>query len=307
MKITVKQLGYFIAVAEAGSIAGALPSLNVSQSVVTEAIHKLEGTLGTALFARHARGMGLTHAGHQFLRHAEAVMVALESAERSIRARPDAVQGTLNLGVGSLVTAYYLPELLARFERVFPGVTVNVTEDRRQDIEHRLIGGELDLAVMNVASYGGGVGLDRQAVETRTLIRAPWLVWLPGSHPLLGAQSVSLTQLRGERLLTLKSDELEDGTRQMLKMGGLRAAGLRTSSTEALRSLVALGLGVAVLPSLLYRPWSLEGDRLASRPVTESLPPLEVGVAWRRGSPLSAVAEQFLVVVGEHARTHGTP
>jgi DNA-binding transcriptional LysR family regulator len=305
LKITVKQLSYFIAVAEAGSIAGALPTLNVSQSVVTEAIHKLEGTLGTPLFVRHARGMGLTHAGHQFLRHAEAVMAALESAERSIRARPDTVQGTLNLGVGSLVTAYYLPELLSRFERVFPGVSVNVTEDRRQDIEHRLIGGELDLAVMNVASYG--TGLDRQAIETRTLIRAPWLAWLPGNHPLLSAQTVSLSQLRGERLLTLKSDELEDGTRQILALGGLKAAGLRTSSTEALRSLVALGLGVAVLPSLLYRPWSLEGDRLASRPISESLPPLEVGVAWRRGSPLSAVAEQFLVVVGEHARTHGTP
>lgn len=304
MKITVKQLSYFIAVAEAGSIAGALPTLNVSQSVVTEAIHKLEGTLGTALFARHARGMGLTHAGHQFLRHAEEVMAALESAERSIRARPDTVQGTLNLGVGSLVTAYYLPELLARFERVFPGVTVRVTEDRRQDIEHRLIGGELDLAVMNVASHGGG-GLDRQAIETRTLIRAPWLAWLPGNHPLLQVEKVSLAQLRGERLLTLKNDELEDGTRQILKLGGLRAAGLRTASTEALRSLVALGLGVAVLPSLMYRPWSLEGDRLASRPIAEALPQLEVGAAWRRGSPLSEVAEQFLVVVGEHARTHG--
>lgn len=77
---------------------------------------------------------------------------------------------------------------------------------------------------------------------------------------------------------------------------------VRTDSIEAMRSLVAVGIGMAVLPNLMYRPWSLEGDRLESRPLLEDLPGLEIGVAWRRGSVLSEAARQFLVVVGEHSR-----
>jgi len=296
VQISLKQLVYFIAVAESGSISKALTSLNVTQSVVTEAIKKLEETLGAELFTRHARGMILTHAGHQFLRHAHEVLAALRNAEQAIRERPDATTGQLNLGVTSLVTAYYLPYLLDRFERVFPGVQVAVVEDRRGYIEHLLINGELDVAVMNVSM------VDKQALETRTLLRAPWRVWLPTNHPLVQQEAVSLENLREERFLYLKNDELEEVTQQIYRLSGFPRVAVRTDSIEAMRSLVALGIGVAVLPNLMYRPWSLEGDRLESRPLLEDLPRLEIGVAWRRGSALSEAARQFLVVVGEHSR-----
>lgn len=297
MQISLKQLVYFIAVAESGSISKALTSLNVTQSVVTESIKKLEDTLGTELFTRHARGMVLTHAGHQFLRHAHEVLAALRGAEQAIRERPDTMTGRLNLGVTSLVTAYYLPYLLDRFERVFPGVEVSLVEDRRGFIEHLLINGELDVAVMNVSG-----SLDRQALETRTLVRAPWRVWLPSNHALLAKEMVSLGDLRQESILALKNDELEEVTQQVLRIGKMNRIKMRTESIEAMRSLVAVGIGVAVLPNLMYRPWSLEGDRLESRPLQEDLPRLEIGVAWRRGSVLSETARQFLVIVGEHAR-----
>lgn len=106
MQISLKQLVYFIAVAESGSISRALTSLNVTQSVVTEAIKKLEDTLGTELFTRHARGMVLTHAGHQFLRHAHEVLATLRNAEQAIRERPDTMTGKLNL---TQVATYKIP------------------------------------------------------------------------------------------------------------------------------------------------------------------------------------------------------
>jgi DNA-binding transcriptional LysR family regulator len=264
--------------------------------VVTESLRKLEETLGTGLFTRHARGMVLTHAGHQFLRHAHEVLAALRNAEQAIRERPDTMTGRLNLGVTSLVTAYYLPYLLDRFERVFPGVQVSIVEDRRGYIEHLLINGELDMAVMNVSS------VDRQAIETRTLLRAPWRVWLAANHPLIQKQAIPLEDLRVERLLTLRNDELEEVTQQIYRLSHFPQIAIRTESIEAMRSLVAVGLGVAVLPNLMYRPWSLEGDRLESRPIAEDLPRLEIGVAWCKGSSLSETARQFLVIVGEHSR-----
>ncbi|THF68701.1 LysR family transcriptional regulator [Deinococcus sp. Arct2-2] len=294
MHLTVKQLRYFMAVAEAGSISGALPSLNVSQSVVTESLRKLEEVVGGPLFSRHARGMTLTPAGQLFLRHAQEALSAFSRAEQTLQGQPSPVRGTLNLGVTSLLTAYYLPEKLARFERLFPDVRVRVVEDRRRFLQHLLIGGELDVAVVNVAGPPGAHALDTQALHTRTLIRSPWRVWLPAAHPLLRQGSVSLSDLAPERALILSGDELEDTTALVLRRAAFREIGVKTGSVEAIRSLVGLGLGVCVLPELAYRPWTLEGDRLATRPLEDDLPPLEVGLAWRRGSPLTAVAQAFL-------------
>lgn len=151
----------------------------------------------------------------------------------------------VNLGVTSLVTAYYLPYLLDRFERVFPGVEVAIVEDRRGYIEHLLIGGELDVAVMNVSS------VDKQAIETRTLLRAPWRVWLAANHPLAQKEAIRLEELHAERFLALKNDELEEVTQQIYRLSRFPKIAVRTDSIEAMRSLVAVGIGVAVLPNLM--------------------------------------------------------
>ena len=70
----------------------------------------------------------------------------------------------------------------------------------------------------------------------------------------------------------------------------------RTRSVEAVRSLVATGAGLAILPGLVYRPWSLEGDRIEIRDVSGDLPNVQVGLAWRRGAPLSPQARNFIRV-----------
>ena len=69
---------------------------------------------------------------------------------------------------------------------------------------------------------------------------------------------------------------------------------IRTRSVEAARSLVAPGAGLAVLPDLTYRPWSLEGDKIEARDLLDEPPPVEVAVMWRHGSPLNPVAGQFI-------------
>ena len=69
---------------------------------------------------------------------------------------------------------------------------------------------------------------------------------------------------------------------------------------EAVRSLVATGAGIALLPDLVYRPWSLEGDRIESRDVSGSLPVVQVGMAWRKGSPLSPAARDFIAIAKGH-------
>ena len=93
----------------------------------------------------------------------------------------------------------------------------------------------------------------------------------------------------------LTVDEIEENTGKLLTaLGAKPHVAFRTRSVEAVRSLVATGAGVALLPDLVYRPWSLEGDRIESRDVSGALPVVQVGLVWRRGSSLPASAKEFL-------------
>src|ERR1700754_740284 len=83
MAFTLRQLQYFISVAEEGTVSGAAQSLSISQSAVTDAIKDLETDLGVVLFERHRRGLAITHKGHQFYRHAARILADVSDARRS--------------------------------------------------------------------------------------------------------------------------------------------------------------------------------------------------------------------------------
>ena len=104
------------------------------------------------LFQRYARGMKLTHAGHEFLRHCHRILDAVAAAERALSVRPEALAGDLVIGAIGLLTGYYLPGLLERYRRAFPNVRTWVYEDAGQFIEHQLINGELDAGLTIVVA-----------------------------------------------------------------------------------------------------------------------------------------------------------
>jgi len=290
MAFTLRQLQYFIAVAEEGTVSGAAQSLSISQSAVTEAIKELESDLGVALFERHRRGLTITHKGHQFYRHANRILADVQDARRSFLSEEAAPPAHLSLGVTSLVAGYVLSDLLARFRRAYPGVDVSAIEDNGDYLEHLLIGGELDVAVMVISNLR-----DRNALQAEIFETSPYRLWLPLGHKLAAAESISLSDLSSEPLIMLTVDETEANTGKLLSaLGSKPHVAFRTRSVEAVRSLVATGAGIALLPDLVYRPWSLEGDRIESRDISGALPVVQVGMVWRRGSTLPQSARDFI-------------
>ncbi|MET3856266.1 MULTISPECIES: LysR family transcriptional regulator [unclassified Rhizobium] len=290
MAFTLRQLQYFVAVAEQGSVTRAAQNLSISQSSVTEALKELETDLGVSLFDRHPRGLTITHNGHQFLRHATKILATVSDARTSFSGQQSALSGTLNIGVTSLVAGYVLSDLLARYRRACPGVDVSAIEDNGGYLEHLLVGGELDVAVMVISNLR-----DRMALQAEILETSPYRLWLPMGHPLVSADIISVADIAREPLIMLTVDEIEENTGKLLSALGARPhVAFRTRSVEAVRSLVATGAGVALLPDLVYRPWSLEGDRIESRDVSGSLPVVQVGMVWRKGSSLPQAARDFV-------------
>ena len=290
MAFTLRQLQFFIAAAEAGSVTGAARALSISQSSVTEAIRALEDDLGVGLFERQARGLEITHKGSAFLRHARQILADVATARSAFRDEAETARGRLSLGVTSLVAGYVLSDILSRFRRAHPQVELNVIEDNGDYLQHLLIGGELDVAVMLTSSVR-----DRTALHVETLLVSPYRLWLPLGHPLAQQEAIALEDVAGQPLIQLMVDEIEESTRRLTAALPVKPEiAFRTRSVEAVRSLVATGAGLAILPSLVYRPWSLEGDRIEIRDVSGDLPSVQVGLAWRRGTPLSRPAHNFI-------------
>ena len=203
--VTLRQFRYFIAVAESGSLAAASRMLNVAQSALTKAMAELEQELGSRLFERTSKGMALTPQGHRFLSGAGKVLGAVADAMRLNAAEPASVAGTLTVGVTSLVAGYYLSELLSRYRRNCPEVQVQVTEETPRFLEHLLINGELDVAIMVSNALG-----EPKALMAETLTRSASRVWLASNHPLAAHDEVSLAECAACEQIVLEADRIDD-------------------------------------------------------------------------------------------------
>lgn len=298
--ITLRQFRYFIAVAESGSVAAASRMLNIAQSAVTKSMQELEDELGARLFERSSRGIQLTPRGHRFLAAARKVIASVADATRERADDASAVlTGTLAIGVTSLVAGYYLSELFSRFRRACPQVEVFVTEDAPRFLEHLLINGELDVAIMLSNALS-----EPQALVAETLTRSPSRVWLASNHALAAREELTLADCAACDQIVLEADRIDEllaavWARHQLKPRTI----LRTGSLEAVRSLVGAGAGIAVLPDFLYRPWTLDAEHVEVRPLRDALPTVDVGLVWRRGSGLKPVATEFIELARETSRT----
>lgn len=276
MSLTLRQIRYFVATAEIGQISQAAIHLNISQSAVTTAIKEVEGLMGALLFQRSAQGMSLTDAGRHFLNRAYVILRSVDDALNS--PLPDLrASGRLRLAASYTVLGYFLPHHLQRLEHWYPDVAIEVHEQERQAIEQGLLEGRFDMAVVLTAN------LTHPDIVSETLFNSERRLWLPSHHPLCERAAVSLADVARQPYILLTVDEAEQSAMRYWQLAGQRPnVRVRTSSVEAVRSMVANGSGVAILSDLVHRPWSLEGKRIETVSVTDSVTPMSVGLAWHR-------------------------
>ncbi|WP_027800683.1 LysR family transcriptional regulator [Paraburkholderia dilworthii] len=278
MDFTLRQVRYFIAVAETGQISKAALRCNISQSSMTIALKGLEDALGTSLFNRHSKGLRLSDAGERFLRHAQQINGAARQAAEDMRERPDPLSGTLRIGVTDTISAYLMPSLRLALKRRFPDLELILSERERVDVEQAIADGVLDLGIVLVSNAAL-----RDDIEGETLLRSARHLWVAPEHPLAGADSVTLEDVSRQDFLLLDMDEHVQTAQRYWERRGLKPSVIfQSKSIEGIRSMVALGIGVTILSDLVYRPWSLEGGRIVRRPVVDAVPTMDVGVIWSR-------------------------
>ncbi|MDQ0475193.1 LysR family transcriptional regulator [Labrys wisconsinensis] len=289
MPVSLKQIRYFIAAAESGQISQAAVDLNVSQSAVTAAVQQLEATLGTRLFERNPGGVALTPEGNRFLLHGRNILAAVDEAVRLPRLSGATASGTVRVGVTYTVAGYFLPRHHRRFMTHSPGVVLELYEASRDVIEQALLDRALDIAVILVSNL-----LARDRLDSETLLRSRRRLWTPPEHALLRQERVGLADVARHPYIMLTVDEAAKTAGRYWAHAGCRPQVIfRTSSVEAVRSMVAAGMGITLLSDMVYRPWSLEGQRIETRVVEDPIPTMDVGLAWRRDADFSPATRAF--------------
>ena len=289
MTLSLRQVRYFITTADLGQISLAAIELNVSQSAVTASIKLLEEDLNATLFKRLSTGVALTVEGARFLQHARNIMAAVNAAARAPLTEDAAITGLVRIGVSYTVAGYFMPRHYTRFVRSYPLLKAELYELPREAIEGGLRDGSLDLAVMLVSNLQ-----DKKHLAFETLVRSRRRLWLPVEHPLLRTEAITLNDIAKEPYVMLTVDEAGQTVAKYWKPTGLRPnIVFKTSSVEAVRSMVADGIGITILSDTVYRSWSLEGQRIELRNVVADIPTMDIGVAWKRQQPHNPATKTF--------------
>jgi DNA-binding transcriptional LysR family regulator len=290
MSLNLRQIRYFVAAAEAGKVVAAASAVGISPSAITEAIQDLEETVGTPLVTRHRDGIKVTYDGYVFLQHCRNILSALTAATSAVGQNRPRVAGPLTIGATITVAGYFLAAPLARFRRSFPDVDVRIKELERNTIEKQLVQGQLDIGIVLVSNLE-----HRDELATETLAKSRRRLWTSTGHPLLSKPKVTLKDVAKEPYIQLLIDEAATTTLSYWSKVKLTPNVIfSTESVEAVRSLVATGTGITILSDMVYRPWSLEGDKLESREIAAAIPTMDVGLAWSRAATLPAPAKAFI-------------
>ncbi|AKH82019.1 LysR family transcriptional regulator [Streptomyces sp. CNQ-509] len=293
--VDLRQMRYFIAVAEELHFGRAAARLHMAQPPLSRQIRLLEGAVGARLLDRSRRSVALTAAGRVFLAEARATV---RQADRAVELTLRAARGeTGQLAVAFIDAAIYsvIPPVVRRFSQVRPGVELSVTELRIPDQIREVAEGRLHAGFVHPP-----VPDPRLAVET--VFTEELAVALPAGHPLAVRDRVDVAELAGTPLIQFPREinpPLFDDIVALCRAAGYTPPSLREASPkQTVIGLVAAGLGASLLPASLE---NLRRDGVVYRPLAGPGLTVDTSVIWRR-TDRDPVLHAFLRVVREVCR-----
>ena len=294
MSFTLRQLSYFVAAAEHGSVAGAARELHISQPSVSAAVAKLEDLFEVQLFHRHhAQGVVLTPAGNQILARVRSLLAHARDLEHDVAGLATEVRGEITVGCFSSFAPFFMPSLVVDFAAAYPSAGIALREGDDEALLAGLQSGLFEAVIMYEPAA-------RNDVESVLLGEFAPYALLPAGHSLAKKRRVSLHELCREPMVLLDVTPSRDYFVSLFTGVGLQPqVRYYSPSFEMVRGLVAKGLGVSVLVTRPHVDRSYDGEKLACRPLTESAPPGRIVLARLPQSHPTRLAQAF----GEFCRT----
>jgi DNA-binding transcriptional LysR family regulator len=232
-----------------GSYSAAARALGYTQPAITQQMKALERDVGTPLFTRAGRGLRLTEAGETLSRHAAAILETMSAAQQQMTALTRLHSGRVRLCAFPSANATLVPETLARLAAGHPGVRVELSEEEPPESLQRLVRGECDIAL--AFTYPGLEEEVPDEVMEVPLLEDQLLVLLPTRHPLTRRRTVHLADLAEERWIAGCLRCRVNFLHECAAEGFAPDIAFTTDDNLVVQSLVAEGLGIALMPGLV--------------------------------------------------------
>ncbi len=266
----VRQLRYFVKIAECGSFSRAASELNVAQPALSQHVANVEAELGVQLLRRSTKGVTVTECGETLLGHAEAILRQMENAARAVRNQANDPSGSVSVGLPSSVSLVMAVPLLMEVERRFPNIEVRVIENHSGYVLEWVKTGRLDLGIVFDAE-------ESPAVHLRPVMQEDLYFVSPATghgtdHATQGADIAFRELPRFPLVLTGTAH----GLRKLIERHATAVETPLTIKTEldsltAIKDVVASGYGYSVLPWPAVRRECLAGVLRAQRIVEPSV------------------------------------
>ena len=279
LRFTLRQLEYFVAVGEEGSISHASERVNVSSPSISAAISQLEDEFGLPLFVRkHAHGLSLTQAGRQFMAQAKQVLQEADALNRLAGDISGNVRGPLNIGCLVTFAQVLLPAIRRQFELKYPDVRVSQIETDQLNLIEQLRRAQIDVAL----SYDLEIPPDLEFVPLRSL---PPYAMVPEGHPLARQNEVEVAELLDYPMVLLDLPLSSNYFLSFFDQTGRKPRIVeRTRDMAVMRSMVANGFGYAIANIRPYSDLSPDGRRLVFIPLKGDQRPMQLGLIIPEGA-----------------------
>ena len=286
--MTLQELKYLVALADHGHFGRAAEACHITQSTLSTQIKKLEDFLGVTLFDRSLKRVTPTPIGKEILAAARNVVEEAERIRELARHAQDPMARTLHLGVIPTLGAYYLPHALMLVHKKHPGLRLLLREETTPQILEHLADGKLDAGLL-------ALPVSDDALRVEPLFYEPFFAALPAGHELAKRDTLKVTDLMNEKLLLLDEGHcLRDQALDVCGARQDRREEVRATSLETLRQMVAMELGITLLPALAVDAGPRVSRKAVEiRPFKAPPPGRTIALVWRRRAPFPETFERL--------------
>ncbi|MFQ3324546.1 MAG: LysR family hydrogen peroxide-inducible transcriptional activator [Pseudomonadales bacterium] len=287
--MNLKDLKYFLAIAELEHFGHAAQQCNVSQPTLSGQIKKLEETLGVMLFERTNRRVMLTEAGHQIVIYAKRILREVDAIHEIADSTRDPLAGKFRLGAIPTLSTYIFPTIVPQVKTAMPNLRIILIEAKTTQLIEQLQNGTIDAALLALPIHD-------DYLISQQLFDDEFFLAVPTGHELTKYKTIDQTKLKQHRLLLLEEGHcLRDQSLEICQLHSIdEEQDFKATGLETLRQMVKAGTGITFMPKVAIQARETGIEYI---PFTKPAPSRPIGLVWRKTTPRQQVIKLLINLI----------
>lgn len=286
--MNIRDLKYFLAVAELEHFGQAAEQCCVSQPTLSGQIKKLEQQLGVTLFERTNRRVMLTEVGGHIANSARRILREVETVHEIAKSSHDPLSGKFRLGAFPTLSTYVFPNIVPKVKEVMPNLRLILIEEKTAELIDKLRNGEIDAALLALPVHD-------DFLVSHALFDDEFYLAVPPDHELAEYQQINQKVLKKFQLLLLEEGHcLRDQSLEVCQLHGIaEEQDFKATGMETLRQMVKAGTGITFIPAIARQENELGIHYI---PFKVPAPSRKIGLVWRKTTARQQVMNKIIGV-----------